>query len=205
MARVGGHAVDPFRMRNGARAGACAAGVLKLNAQFAAGPVVRISGHIQGRQAGQLEDFYVRCGGGFAVAPGHEHDAAIVPSRPEDLAQFKHPAAQRLLPTRQHARRQIVRRAVHDAHETPFVVRIADNGDMRLADILDAPVDRPQVLETTALGAAYLAGLQAGLLPKPAVFAKTWKRDRRFVPKMKADVRAATYAGWKDAVRKLLA
>jgi glycerol kinase len=75
----------------------------------------------------------------------------------------------------------------------------------RLADILDAPVDRPQVLETTALGAAYLAGLQAGLLPKPAVFAKTWKRDRRFAPKMKADVRAAKYAGWKDAVRKLLA
>ncbi len=75
----------------------------------------------------------------------------------------------------------------------------------RLADILDAPVDRPQVLETTALGAAYLAGHQAGLLPKPSVFAKTWKRETRFVPKMKADVREAKYDGWKDAVRKLLA
>ena len=75
----------------------------------------------------------------------------------------------------------------------------------RLADILDAPVDRPQVLETTALGAAYLAGHQAGLLPKPSVFAKSWKRETRFVPKMKADVREAKYDGWKDAVRKLLA
>jgi glycerol kinase len=74
----------------------------------------------------------------------------------------------------------------------------------RLADILNAPVDRPEVLETTAVGAAYLAGLQAGLLPKPAVFAKSWKRDIRFTPKMTADVREAKYAGWKDAVARLL-
>ncbi len=74
-----------------------------------------------------------------------------------------------------------------------------------LADILNAPVDRPKVLETTALGAAYLAGLQAGLLPPPQQFAKTWKRDKRFVPKMKAAERDAKYNGWKDAVRKLLA
>ena len=74
----------------------------------------------------------------------------------------------------------------------------------RLADILDAPVDRPRVLETTALGAAYLAGLQAGLLPKPPVFAKSWKRNARFTPKMKTSLREAKYAGWKDAVRKLL-
>ncbi len=75
----------------------------------------------------------------------------------------------------------------------------------RLADVLNAPVDRPVVLETTALGAAYLAGLQAGLLPKPSVFAKSWKRDTRFTPKMKAAEREAKYAGWKEAVRKLLA
>ncbi len=74
-----------------------------------------------------------------------------------------------------------------------------------LADILDAPVDRPKNLETTALGAAYLAGLQAGLLPKPEIFAKTWKRQKRFEPKMKPALRDAKYAGWKDAVRKLLA
>ncbi len=74
-----------------------------------------------------------------------------------------------------------------------------------LADILDAPVDRPKVLETTAIGAAYLAGLQAGLLPPPEKFATRWKRDKRFTPKMKANLREAKYAGWKEAVRKLLA
>jgi len=74
-----------------------------------------------------------------------------------------------------------------------------------LADILGAPVDRPVVLETTALGAAYLAGLQAGLLPKPEVFAKTWKRQKRFAPKMDSAARAQKCAGWKEAVRKLLA
>ncbi len=73
-----------------------------------------------------------------------------------------------------------------------------------LADILGAPVDRPVVLETTALGAAYLAGLQAGLLAKPDVFAKTWKRQKRFNPKMDAAMRAKKLAGWKEAVGKLL-
>lgn len=73
-----------------------------------------------------------------------------------------------------------------------------------LADILGAPVDRPVVLETTALGAAYLAGLQAGLLPKPEEFAKTWKRQKRFTPKMDEAARAQKLAGWAEAVRKLL-
>jgi glycerol kinase len=75
----------------------------------------------------------------------------------------------------------------------------------RLADILDAPVDRPPVLETTALGAAYLAGLKAGLLPRPSEFAKSWKREKRFIPRMKAAEREAKYRGWQEAVRKLLA
>ena len=74
-----------------------------------------------------------------------------------------------------------------------------------LADILGAPVDRPKVLETTAIGAAYLAGLQAGLLPPPEIFAKTWKREKRFNPKMDANTRAKKLSGWKEAVRKLLA
>ncbi|HQY74404.1 MAG TPA: glycerol kinase GlpK [Aestuariivirga sp.] len=74
-----------------------------------------------------------------------------------------------------------------------------------LADILGAPVDRPVVLETTALGAAYLAGLQAGLLPKPEIFAKTWRRQKRFMPKMDAETRASKLAGWAEAMRKLLA
>ena len=74
-----------------------------------------------------------------------------------------------------------------------------------LADILAAPVDRPKVLETTALGAAYLAGLQAGLYPQPEEFAKLWRLDKRFSPKMDAKLRERKYAGWREAVRKLLA
>ena len=53
-----------------------------------------------------------------------------------------------------------------------------------LADILGAAVDRPVVMETTALGAAYLAGLKAGVCPDPAGFSKTWRLDRRFEPAM---------------------
>lgn len=71
-----------------------------------------------------------------------------------------------------------------------------------LADILDAPVDRPHVMETTALGVAYLAGLAAGLLPPPEEFAQSWALERRFLPELDADVREAKYAGWKDAVRR---
>jgi glycerol kinase len=73
-----------------------------------------------------------------------------------------------------------------------------------LADILDAPVDRPQILETTAVGAAYLAGLAQGLCPDPEEFAKSWKLEKRFSPKMPAELREQKYAGWKEAMRKLL-
>jgi glycerol kinase len=74
----------------------------------------------------------------------------------------------------------------------------------RLADMLNAPVDRPRVLETTALGAAYLAGWQAGIYGPPATFAKRWKRQKRFTPKHDDDAREAAYARWKDAVRRTL-
>ena len=74
-----------------------------------------------------------------------------------------------------------------------------------LADIIDAPVDRPQVLETTALGAAWLAGMQAGIYPGPEAFAKTWSRDRRFDPGMRADERDRKYAAWKRAVDATMA
>jgi glycerol kinase len=73
-----------------------------------------------------------------------------------------------------------------------------------LADILDAPVDRPTILETTALGAAYLAGLGAEVCPPPEKFAKSWKLGRRFTPRMKPALRDEKYAGWKQAVAKLL-
>ncbi|MFJ5369012.1 glycerol kinase GlpK [Bosea sp. CER48] len=74
----------------------------------------------------------------------------------------------------------------------------------RLADILDLPVDRPTVLETTALGAAYLAGLDAGLLPEPGRFADQWRLERRFSPAMAATQRAHKVKGWHDAVRRTL-
>ncbi|QIG47251.1 glycerol kinase GlpK [Nordella sp. HKS 07] len=73
-----------------------------------------------------------------------------------------------------------------------------------LSDILDAPVDRPKVLETTAVGAAYLAGLAQGLCPAPEEFAKSWQLERRFAPKMDPQLRDEKYAGWQDAMRKLL-
>ncbi|GAA2864311.1 glycerol kinase [Aminobacter niigataensis] len=74
----------------------------------------------------------------------------------------------------------------------------------RLADILDAPVDRPTVLETTALGAAWLAGSRAGVWPKAKDFAKAWALDRQFRPEMQPAVRAAKLKGWHDAVRRTL-
>ena len=73
-----------------------------------------------------------------------------------------------------------------------------------LADILASPVDRPVVMETTALGAAYLAGRAAGICPDLDGFASQWRLDRRFTPRMDAAMRAAKYAGWKDAVARTL-
>jgi len=74
----------------------------------------------------------------------------------------------------------------------------------RLADILDLSVDRPTVLETTALGAAYLAGFDAGLLPEPERFADLWRLERRFMPAMAASQRQQKVSGWRDAVRRTL-
>jgi glycerol kinase len=74
----------------------------------------------------------------------------------------------------------------------------------RLADILGAPVDRPTILETTALGAAYLAGLQSGLYPEPQAFAARWALDRRFTPAMDDATRRRKVAAWKDAVGRTL-
>ncbi len=75
----------------------------------------------------------------------------------------------------------------------------------RLADLIGAPVDRPLMLETTAVGAAYLAGLQAGVFPAPAEFAKKWALERRFAPTMPEDERTRKLAVWRNAVKRLLA
>jgi glycerol kinase len=71
-----------------------------------------------------------------------------------------------------------------------------------LADILDAPVDRPKIMETTALGAAYLAGLAMEVLPAPEAFASSWALDRRFTPQLPAATRERKWRGWRDAVER---
>ncbi len=73
-----------------------------------------------------------------------------------------------------------------------------------LADILDAPVDRPVILETTALGAAWLAGMKAGVWPGMEEFAKGWALDRQFVAEMDEAERKRKIKGWDAAVRRTL-
>jgi glycerol kinase len=73
-----------------------------------------------------------------------------------------------------------------------------------LADIIDAPVDRPKVQETTALGAAWLAGHRAGLYPDQAGFAEKWALDRTFSPSMAPAERSAKYHQWTRAVQATL-
>lgn len=74
----------------------------------------------------------------------------------------------------------------------------------RLADVLAAPVDRPVFLETTILGAAWLAASRAGIWPDREAFAAHWKRDRRFNPDMDETERKNAIAGWRDSVGRCL-
>ncbi len=74
-----------------------------------------------------------------------------------------------------------------------------------LSDILGAPVDRPQVLETTALGAAWLAGARAGAWPGMDEFAEKWALERRFAPAMPEAERMRRYAAWQRAVQATIA
>ncbi|UWQ74570.1 glycerol kinase GlpK [Leisingera sp. M658] len=73
-----------------------------------------------------------------------------------------------------------------------------------LSDILGAAVDRPVMQETTALGAAWLAGMRAGIYPDQTGFADTWKLDRQFSPLMQPAVRQAAYARWQRAVQAVI-
>ena len=74
----------------------------------------------------------------------------------------------------------------------------------RLADILQAPVDRPVIAETTALGAAWLAGSRAGVWPDQPGFADNWRLDKNFAPEMAIELRDKKVAGWNKAVRRVL-
>ena len=75
----------------------------------------------------------------------------------------------------------------------------------RLADIIGSTVDRSQIKETTALGAAYLAGLYAGFFPEPDRFLERWQLERRFKPQMENALRERKLAAWAAAVSRLLA
>jgi glycerol kinase len=95
-----------------------------------------------------------------------------------------------------------------DDHDTVLRVdggMVASDWTMQaLADILDAPVDRPVVLETTALGAAWLAGSRAGVWPDMQGFSENWALERKFTPVMDDETRKAKIKGWDDAVRRTL-
>ena len=73
-----------------------------------------------------------------------------------------------------------------------------------LADITGAAVDRPRVLETTALGVAWLAGMQAGIYPDADAFGESWALEHRFEAEMNPQDRAQHYGAWQDAVRRTL-
>jgi len=73
-----------------------------------------------------------------------------------------------------------------------------------LADILEVPVERPSNIETTALGAAFLAGLAVGMWPDLRSVSRTWTPATRFEAKMSSSLRNALVAGWKDAVERTL-
>jgi glycerol kinase len=73
----------------------------------------------------------------------------------------------------------------------------------RLADLTGLAVERPKVTETTALGAAYLAGLGAGLFRDEKDIAARWALDRRFAPVMKKNERDRLYRGWQAAVSRV--
>ncbi len=95
--------------------------------------------------------------------------------------------------------------------ETDVILRVdggmsaSDWAMQGLSDILGAPVDRPVMQETTALGAAWLAGMKAGVYPDQAGFAETWDLDRRFEPAKPVADRDAAYSRWQRAVQAAMA
>ena len=98
----------------------------------------------------------------------------------------------------------------NDGGNTPSDIRV-DGGMVAndwlcqfLADMLGLSVERPVVTETTALGAAYLAGLETGVYDSLDAVSKGWNRDRLFTPEMDGATRDRLYAGWQDAVSRTL-
>ena len=105
--------------------------------------------------------------------------------------------------------RDVVEAMAADAGEPLRALRVdggaAANGFLMQfqADMLGVPVDRPRVVETTAMGAAFLAGLATGFWDSQADLARARRLDRRFRPRMKPDARDALYRGWREAVARV--
>ena len=106
--------------------------------------------------------------------------------------------------------RDLIEAMMADAGITVDAVRVdggmaASDWTMQfIADILPANVERPASVETTAWGAAYVAGLTRGLYPDPETMASRWLPERRFTPQMPAAEREERYAGWRRAVAGVL-
>ena len=107
--------------------------------------------------------------------------------------------------------RDLVAAMAADIGIAPAVLRVdggmaASDWTMQfLADILPAEVERPAVVETTAWGAAYVAGMMRGVYPDPEAAAAAWRPERRFTPQMPPEEREERYAGWRRAVAGVLA
>ena len=105
--------------------------------------------------------------------------------------------------------RDLMEAMAADAGAAPSALRV--DGGMAvndwvcqfLADMLDLPVERPQVTETTALGAAFLAGLHEGVYPGLEAVSRAWSLERRFEPGMDPADRERLFAGWRQAVRRV--
>lgn len=102
-----------------------------------------------------------------------------------------------------------LQKAMESDGERPTALRVdggmvVNNWLMRfLSDILGATIDRPQIIETTALGAAYLAGLQAGIFESMQQLESLWQIEKRFEPQLSKSQRDKLYTGWQQAVARV--
>lgn len=100
----------------------------------------------------------------------------------------------------------LLKAMVRDSHDPITTLRV-DGGMVNnkwmcqmLANILDLDIQLPVIIETTALGAAYLAGLQAGLFASTAVLSAMWQQDSLYQPSMDTELRQQLLAGWRNSV-----
>ena len=104
----------------------------------------------------------------------------------------------------------VIRAMEEDAEITVTSLRVdggASANDFLLqfqSDILNGEIIRPKVAETTALGAAYLAGLAVGYYQNVEEIQSNWQRDKEFMPQFGEEERERLYAGWKDCVRRII-